>query len=87
MAELIYLEIVPTKKRKNPQKNFVHPFGFEHGAMAQFMVWRSKKGPDRPMNEQRSKKPDPHLLHEQIEADAAGCRPEAKMAKCHEQPS
>ena len=86
VAELIDLEIVPAKKREDPQKRFIHPFGLEHGAMAQLMMWCGEEGPDRPMDEQGCSKPDPHLLHEQIESDTASCRPEAKMAKRHQQP-
>ena len=87
VAELIDLEIVPAKKRKNPQKSFVHPFRLEHGAMAKLVMRRGKEGTDRAVNKQRCNKPQPHLLREQIEGDTASCRPEAKMTECHEQPA
>ena len=63
----------------------LHPFGLEHGAMAKLVMWRGEKRTDRAVDEQRGNKPCPHLLREQIEGDAASCRPEAKMTERHEQ--
>ncbi|NBR75610.1 MAG: hypothetical protein EBT74_06855, partial [Gammaproteobacteria bacterium] len=69
------------------QKRLVQPFCPEDGAVAQFMMRGGEERPDRAMNKQRHDKPCPHLLREQIEGDAAACRPQTQMTERHEQPA
>ena len=43
VAELVNLEIVPAKKRENPQKRLVQRFRPEDGAMAQLVMRRGEE--------------------------------------------